>query len=245
MSNKTATLLGIFALAAMPALAQTTSSGQSSGTSNSGQSSTSDHSKAGHSGHGMTASDQGSSATASKSGSGMLSAADRRFVMEAARGGMAEVELGKLATQKASNSDVKSFGQMMVDDHTKANDELKSIASSKGIDVPSDLDAKAKAQKARLEKLSGDEFDRAYLRDMEKDHRKDAAEFKREANSGKDQQLKDFASKTLQTIEKHLQHAEQTASAIGASNGATASTGHSSKSGSKSHKATGTNTGGK
>ncbi len=212
MSNKTAMMMGVFALAASTALAQssTTTSGQAAGSgTTSGQASSTDKTRAG-------STDKGSSATSSSSSAGMLSAADKKFVMEAARGGMAEVELGQLAAQKASSSEVKSFGQMMVDDHTKANDELKSLASGKGITVPTDLDAKSKAQKARLEKLSGEEFDRAYMRDMERDHRKDVAEFKRESASGKDQELKDWAGKTLPTLEKHLQHAEQTASAVGA-----------------------------
>ncbi len=234
MSNMTLTMMGVFALAAMPAFAQssTTSSGQASGSgsSMSGQSSgTSEKTKSDHSGQAMSTS--------------ALSAADKKFVREAAQGGLAEVEMGKLASQKGSNSDVKSFGQMMVDDHTKANDELKSLASSKGVTVPSDLDAKDKAEVSRLEKLSGEQFDRAYMQAMTRDHKKDIAEFKRESTSGKDTELKDWAGKTLPTLEKHLQHAEQTASAVGAS-GATASSA-AGKAGSKSHKTSGTNTGGR
>jgi len=183
---------------------------------------------------------QGASSGSSMSGSGQLSAADRHFVMEAASGGMAEVELGRMATQKAQNADVKSFGQMMVDDHTKANDELKTIASAKGITLPSDLDAKDKATVSRLEKLSGEQFDRAYMQTMTKDHKKDLAEFKKESTAGKDQEIKDWAGKTLPTLEKHLQHAEQTASAVGAS-GSNAS----GSSSSSSQKKGTTNSGGK
>ncbi len=236
MSNRTLTMLGILSLAAMPALAQTSPTG--SGPGGSGSSSTSDQSS---SSRDKTRTSHESSAA--MTGSGQLSAADHHFVMEAARGGMAEVELGKLATQKAQNADVKAFGQMMVDDHSKANDELKSLASGKGITVPSDLDAKDKATVSRLEKLSGEQFDRAYMQAMTKDHKKDLAEFKKESTSGKDQQIKDWAGKTVPTLEKHLQHAEQTASAVGA--GKATGSSSSSTSGSHSHKQGSTHTGGR
>ena len=90
-----------------------------------------------------------------------MSMTDQKFVKEAAQGGMAEVELGQLAVQKASNQDVKKFGQRMVDDHGKANDKLKEIASIKGITLPASPDAKQKAMKERLSKLSGEQFDKA------------------------------------------------------------------------------------
>src|SRR5512133_2040153 len=102
-----------------------------------------------------------SKSASSASGSSQLSAADQTFVKKAAQGGMAEVELGKLATQKASSEDVKKFGQRMVDDHTKANDQLKQVAEQQHIDIPTQPNAKDKATKARLEKLSGEQFDRA------------------------------------------------------------------------------------
>src|SRR5207302_11467093 len=103
--------------------------------------------------------------------------ADKTFVKKAAAGGLAEVELGQLATEKASSEDVKKFGQRMVDDHGKANDQLKQVASEEHITLPEGLSAKDKATKDRLEKLSGAQFDRAYMRDMVKDHRQDVAEF--------------------------------------------------------------------
>src|SRR3954468_1889404 len=98
---------------------------------------------------------------------------DASFMKQAADGGMAEIALGNLAVSKASSDDVKKFGQRMVDDHSKANDQLKQLASSKGIDVPSELNAKDKATKERLSKLSGEQFDRAYMQHMVKDHTKD------------------------------------------------------------------------
>jgi putative membrane protein len=132
-------------------------------------------------------------------------------VKKAAVGGMAEVELGKLATEKASNDDVKKFGQRMVDDHSKANDQLKQLASQKGVTVPSDLEAKDKALKDRLSKLSGTEFDRAYMKNMVRDHNKDVAEFRKESKSAKDNDLKNFASQTLPTLEDHLKQAKSIA----------------------------------
>jgi putative membrane protein len=152
-----------------------------------------------------------SSSPASSNGTSQLSAADQSFVKKAAAGGMAEVELGKLATEKASNDDVKKFGQRMVDDHSKANDQLKQLASQKGITVPSDLEAKDKALKDRLSKLSGAEFDRAYMKNMVRDHNKDVAEFRKESKSAKDNDLKNFASQTLPTLEDHLKQAKSIA----------------------------------
>lgn len=136
---------------------------------------------------------------------------DSTFVKKAARGDLAEVELGQLAAQKASSEKVKKFGQRMVDDHTKANDELKQVAAEKHIDLPQQLDAKDKATKARLEKLSGVQFDRVYMRDMVRDHQKDIAEFERESQMAKDPAIKSFAQQTLPTLREHLKEAEKIA----------------------------------
>jgi len=149
-------------------------------------------------------------AQAKKSTSAARAVPDQSFVMEAAKGGMAEVELGKLAADKASNPDVKKFGQRMVDDHSKANDELKAIAGRKNITLPAGPDAKQKAMYDRLAKLSGAAFDRAYMQAMVTDHVTDVAAFKREAQTGKDPDIKDFATKTLPTLEDHLKMARST-----------------------------------
>jgi len=125
------------------------------------------------------------------------------FVMEAAQGGMAEVALGKLASEKASNDRVRQFGQQMVADHGKANDELKALAQTKSVMVPADLNAKHKATQDRLSKLSGTAFDRAYIEEMVGDHKKDVADFRKEAKSGSDSQVKAWAAKTLPTLEEH------------------------------------------
>jgi putative membrane protein len=135
-------------------------------------------------------------------------AADNTFITKAAQGNMAEVEMGRLATQHATDAKVKQFGQRMIDDHSKANDELKKVASNKGATVPSTLDPTDQATLDRLSRLNGPDFDRTYMQDMTKDHRTDVAEFRREANRGQDPDVKAFASKTLPTLEDHLKMAE-------------------------------------
>jgi putative membrane protein len=166
------------------------------------------------------ASGAGSSSTRStaQASSSQLASSDRQFIMEAAQGGMAEVELGQLAADKAESSAVKQFAQRMVTDHGKANDELKSLAQSKNITLPADLDAKHKATKDRLSKLSGAQFDRAYMQDMVSDHQKDVSEFKKQSTSAKDAELKAWAAKTLPTLQEHLQMAQAASrSAVGTS----------------------------
>jgi len=146
---------------------------------------------------------------------------------------MAEVELGQLASQKAQSDQVKQFAQRMVQDHGKANDELKTLAQQKNITLPTDLDAKHKSTRDRLSKLSGAQFDRAYMQDMLADHRKDVSDFRKESQSGKDPDVKAWAAKTLPTLEEHLKLAESAShSAVGTSgsrsSGAQGSTGTTS-----------------
>src|SRR5262249_32420393 len=139
-----------------------------------------------------------------------LAAADSTFVTKAAEGGMAEVELGNLAKTNGSNTDVKSFGEQMVTDHSKASDDLKTIASQKGITLPTSVNSKQKAEFNRLQKLQGADFDREYMKLMVSDHRTDVNEFKKESEHGSDPDIKAFASKTLPTLQSHLQMAEST-----------------------------------
>lgn len=140
---------------------------------------------------------------------------DQDFAKKAAAGGMAEVQLGQLAASKGTSQQVKDFGQKMVDDHSKANDELKSIAARESVDLPSNLTAKDQALMNRLSGLSGQAFDRAYMKAMVKDHEDDIAEFQKEANHGSDNKLKGFAGKTLPTLQEHLRMAKDAASAVG------------------------------
>jgi len=134
-------------------------------------------------------------------------AGDQTFVMQALMAGMAEVEHGKLASQKATNPKVKAFGEQMVTDHSKAGDELKTIASLKQITVP--MGPKHQAAHGKLMKVSGAEFDRAYMTDMVMGHQEAVNDFTAEANSGADPQVKAFAMKTLPTIQGHLKMAQE------------------------------------
>jgi len=140
-----------------------------------------------------------------------MTASERMFIRKAAEGGKAEVELGKLAQEKAASPEVKQFGERMVNDHSKANDQLKEVAQKEGVTLPTKLDAKDAATKARLEKLSGEAFDRAYMKDMVADHTKDVREFKNEAKNGKDPDVKSFAAQTAPTLEDHLKEAKNIA----------------------------------
>ena len=134
-----------------------------------------------------------------------VSKPDMEFMKKAAIGGMAEVELGKLAQQNGQSQQVKDFGSRMVQDHSQAGDQLKSIAQQKGVQLPDQLDGEHRAMRDRLAKLQGDQFDRAYMRLMTSDHDKDVKEFRKEAQTSKDADLKRFARDTLNTIEQHDQ----------------------------------------
>jgi len=138
-----------------------------------------------------------------------VSSADKTFVMKAAQGDMTEVQLGQLASDKGTSADVKSFGAQMVADHGKANAELKSIASSKGIELSDKLDAKHQAMVDKMSALSGPAFDKAYVDAMVADHKKDDGLFSKEASSGQDADIKAFAAKTDETIKMHLKMIEE------------------------------------
>jgi putative membrane protein len=129
---------------------------------------------------------------------------DKKFVKDAAIGGMAEVELAKVAVQKASDDNVKQFAQKMIDDHTKANDQLKEVATKNSIQVPDSLDSKHQSKIDKLSKLSGEQFDKAYVKDQLKDHETVVKKFQDEAQYGTDPNVKAFASSTLPTLEEHL-----------------------------------------
>ena len=153
-------------------------------------------------------SESAKSTTKSKTSAMKMSDAD--FAKAAAKGGFAEVTFGKLAEDKASSQAVKNLAQRMVNDHTKADDQLKAAASKDNISIPSQLDARDQTAYARLSQLSGSAFDRAYARDMVRDHETDIAVFRHEVNDGKDASIKSFAAQTLPTLEDHLKEARQT-----------------------------------
>src|SRR5882757_1486563 len=130
-------------------------------------------------------------------GGSSLSEKDKTFMKKAAKGGMMEVAMGQVAEQKAQNEDVKLFGKRMVTDHSKANDELKSIASKKGFQLPT---------KEHSAKWTSD---KAYMDMMVEDHEKDLAEFKEEASSGSDSDVKKFADDTAKIVQEHLDLAKE------------------------------------
>jgi putative membrane protein len=138
------------------------------------------------------------------------------FLKHAAQGGIAEVALAQLAKDKASNPDVKSFAERLERDHGKANDELKSLASKKGVTLPEKPTTYAANEKTKLSKLSGAAFDKAYIAAMVDDHHKDIRAFEREVGGAGDADVKAFVTKTLPTLKEHLQQAEQLAKTVGA-----------------------------
>ena len=137
-----------------------------------------------------------------------LNRSDRRFIENAAQGGLAEVELGKLAAQKAQSPDVKQFGERMVQDHGKANQQLMQIAQQKGVNVPTALDGKHKRLHDKLSKAAPDKFDREYMDAMEDDHKKDVKDFREASKDAKDPDVKAFATQTLPVLEEHHKMAQ-------------------------------------
>lgn len=134
---------------------------------------------------------------------------DEQFVRKASQGGLAEVNHGMLAATKAVNPAVKAFAQRMVADHGKANQELIALANQRQFNVAKDMGEKHTAMHEKLSRMSGEEFDRHYMRHMVEGHRKAIALFKAEAEQGKDKDLKAFADRTLPTLQEHLKMAEQ------------------------------------
>jgi predicted outer membrane protein len=162
----------------------------------------------------QTTSGASGAAGATGSGAAKLSAADKKGIMDMAIANMAEVETGKLALSKSQNAEVKTFAQQMIDDHTKALTEVQTLAQSKGVTLPTELDAKHKAMSAKLEKLSGDAFDKAYMKQAGlADHKATHAKLKSITKNAKDPDVKATAEKTMPTVEQHLKAAQQMSTA--------------------------------
>lgn len=140
----------------------------------------------------------------SQRGPGMLSSADEQFVADAAAGGMYEVEAGRVASEKGTSSHVKMVAQHMVTDHSKANDQLMDLAKRKGVAMPPTMTAQQKDMLSKLNNLQGTDFDREYLSQQEKAHKETIAKFQKEAKSGNDPEIKQFAAQTLPTLQEHL-----------------------------------------
>ena len=144
---------------------------------------------------------------------------DLEFATKAAQGGLMEVRLGELAQQRAAREEVKQFGQRMVEDHGKANDQLMQIAQGKGIELPQEMSKDAQQLHEELQQKSGAEFDQAYMDEMVSDHEKDVEEFQEYVETGQDPELTSFAEQTLPVLEQHLQLAQQTQEQVTAAAG--------------------------
>lgn len=131
------------------------------------------------------------------------------FMTKAVEGGMAEIEAGKLAVSKAQNAEVKQFAQQMIAEHTRANNELKTLAGKKNVVLPTALDPMHQAMAAKLSGLSGAEFDKEYMRGQVEDHERSVALFQAQADSGTDAEAKAMAAKTLPNLKMHLEMARK------------------------------------
>ena len=184
----------------------------------------------------------GSSSQTGAATSGKLSRSDEKFVKESAMSGMMEVQMGKLGVQKGQSAQVKAFGQRLIDDHTKANTELRQLASQKGITLPDDKLASGsdtagdsdrtkvretesgehkqhQAHLKKLESLSGTDFDREFARMAVQHHEKDVKEFEKASQKADDADLKAFAQKTAPVLREHLQQARSLQAQVGGTTG--------------------------
>jgi putative membrane protein len=144
-----------------------------------------------------------------------VSHSDAAFLKDGAEGGMDEVKLGELALQNGVGDRVKQFGQRMVDDHTKMNNELQPLAARKHVTLPTDISVRQHASYKLLSAKSGEEFDKSYISSMVKDHEEDIAAFQKEASNGTDADVKALASKALPTLQEHLRMAQDIARELG------------------------------
>jgi len=160
-------------------------------------------------------SDRSFSSSTGQNANSKLSHADTSFIKEAAEGGIMETKVGQLAKDHASNQDVKNYGEMLVKDHSKANERLTQIASAKGVNLAKEMEPKTEKMVKDLENKSGADFDRAFIQDAIKDHRKDIAKFERASRDLSDSELKSFATETLPTLRNHLAEAERIAKSMG------------------------------
>ncbi len=142
---------------------------------------------------------------ASDKGDSVVTGGDLAFMNDAAPGGMAEVELGKMAAGKSQNAEIKAFGQKMVEDHSKASEELKQLAAQKKVMLPTDVLPAHKQLMEKLSKLSGADFEKEYVKAMVAAHEKDVAAFENVSKTAADADVKAYAAKTLPTLKMHLE----------------------------------------
>ena len=162
----------------------------------------------------MSASADSASTSQNTAETSNLSDQDKKFADAAAKGGMMEVMAGELAAKNGTSADVKALGEMMVKDHTKANEELKQWASANSYTLPANLDADQQKKYDALKAKKGAEFDRMYAAQMVTDHQKTIADFKKEASEGSNAALKSFAEKKIPALEHHLMESEKTKNSV-------------------------------
>src|SRR4051812_18485622 len=159
--------------------------------------------------------DRSTTSSTDRNDNGKLSRSDANFVKEAAQGGMMEVKMGQTAKDHGQNADVKAYGEMLVKDHSKANDKLSQLASQKGVNLAKEIEPKHTDMINDMEKKQGADFDRAFIEHAVKDHRKDISKFERASRDLNDSELKAFATETLPTLRNHLNEAERIAKSMG------------------------------
>jgi len=199
-------ILAIFAVAAMVACKKNETTAVDQSTDSNSVSAPADS--------GRVVGDSANVSTDTKSTINALSDQDKKFADAAAKGGMMEVMMGKLAATNASNATVKALGEMMVKDHGKANDELKGWATKAGYALPTALDSDQQKKYDDLKAKKGAEFDKMYADLMVSDHKMDIAEFKKQASEGTETSLKAFASGKVPTLEHHLMESEKAKAAV-------------------------------
>jgi putative membrane protein len=145
----------------------------------------------------------------------MVSKGDADFMVNAASGGMFEVQLGQLAQTHSRNQQVKNFGAMMIKDHGRSGEKLKALAASKKITLPDSISNRQQKEKERLQKKNGDAFDEAYINMMTDDHKKDLREFEKQATGGTNPDIKAFASDNLKMLQMHLDSATNIQKVVG------------------------------
>lgn len=205
---------GLFVGASSARQSQSQNTNTNTGNTNTGTSTRNNNT--GTSGQGMN---RNTGSGMGASGRGALSSQDSKFMMTAAQGGMAEVEMARVALERGSSDAVKQYAQKMIDDHTANNQELMQLASAKGVTLPAGPDAKHRAMMQKMSRLSGAEFDHQYVMNSGvKDHEKMLKLLQDEARKGRDAEVKAFASKTIPAVEMHLKMARDMMSGMGHSN---------------------------
>ncbi|MEW5853740.1 MAG: DUF4142 domain-containing protein [Myxococcota bacterium] len=167
---------------------------------------------------GMGQKDMGKTAGAGSDVGTKISDADKKFIKKAAEDGLREVELGRMMVDKATTPEVKQFAQMMVEHHSRTNDQLRQIAQQKGVEFPTAVD---NDMLNKLQKMSGNKLEKEYISNMVKDHRKDVDYFEKQADKVKDPDLKQFVNTTLPTLQQHLSEAQRIKDTLGQEKGKT------------------------